>query len=373
VTELRESLDQALREMIPGDPPVDQAISRGKAMRARRRAAAAASVTAVALLVAFGYPALKHMQAGPVPRPPVQHKQPTVTDVPPGPGARAGVIAGGLMRGESWQVVTGKPGTNGTPKGQACFGAFGPAFGAGGQSNTQCTPPSSPDAAYPVLFIGFTTGGASVNVGQVDASVQYVFVDLADGTQLKLIPVTVYGTRYVAFPTPLTVPVDSASAYLDNGQYLTAIPYTTPEGIAVFGRWLPPGQWSPAPATGLVASGMADGTKWAVYVHTGPWGTCIDDSATLACLPLAPPLGTQLIGTASSHQGVIYGSAAADVSYIRVTLTGGGTLRVSVTAVGGQQFFAFYLGKGQTMRTWTAYDAAGKQVASGTVPASPAS
>jgi hypothetical protein len=369
VSELRESLDQALRDIVPGDPPVAEAMRRGKAIRVRRLATAVASVAAVALFAAFGYPALTHGQA-PHP-PPVQHRQPTVTDLPPGPAGHApGLIAGGLMNGKAWQVVTGKPGTNGLPKGQQCFGAFGPAFGADGNT-TQCIPTQPPDAADPVGFTEFTCGGAVVSVGRVRADVQYAVVDLADGTQLKLIPATVYGTRYVAFPAPLPLSVDSATAYLRNGRYLTAIPFTAPQGVVLFGMWLQPGQRGLPRATGLVASGRADGATWAVYVYAGPWGWCIDDSATLECLPLATPLATQLLGTASSHQGVIFGAAAAGVSYLRVTLAGGGALRVGVTAVGSQRFFAFYLRKGQTMRKWTAYDAAGRPVASGTVPAHP--
>ena len=369
MSELRESLDQALREFVPGEPPVAEAVRRGKAIRVRRRATAVASVAAVALFAAFGYPALTQRQALHAP-PPVQHRQPSVTDVPPGPGAQPGVIAGGLMDGKSWQVVTGRPGSPGMPKGQQCFGTFGPAFGDGPQSISQCLPTPAPDAADPVEFTEFETGGTVVSIGRVRADVQYVVVDLADGTQLKLIPVNVFGIRNVAFPAPLTLPVDSARAYLSNGQYLTAIPFTAPQGLILFGMWLPPGQQGLARTTGLVASGKADGTTWAVYVYDGPWGRCIDDSAaTLECVPLSSPLDTQLLGTASSHQGVIFGAAAADVSYVRVTLADGGALRVRVTAVGGQRFFAFYLRKGQTMRGWTAYDAAGQPVASGTVTA----
>jgi hypothetical protein len=53
------------------------------------------------------------------------------------------------------------------------------------------------------------------------------------------------------------------------------------------------------------------------------------------------------------------------VAYLRMTLAGGATLRVNVTAVGQQKFFAFALSKGEELRQWTAYDAAGHQVGSG--------
>jgi hypothetical protein len=53
------------------------------------------------------------------------------------------------------------------------------------------------------------------------------------------------------------------------------------------------------------------------------------------------------------------------VSYLVVTLTSGQAFRVPVVTVGDQKLFAFALGKGQTLRRWTACDAAGHPLSSG--------
>jgi hypothetical protein len=63
---------------------------------------------------------------------------------------------------------------------------------------------------------------------------------------------------------------------------------------------------------------------------------------------------------------LVWGMAADSVSRLVVTLKDGTALHVGVTAVGKQKFFAFDLGRqpGQGDR-WTAYDAAGSAVTSG--------
>lgn len=384
MSELRECLEQALREVVPGDPPVAEVIRRGRAIQMRRRATAIGSVAAVALFAAFGYPALTHGQAKhAVAPPPVAHHRPaTVTDMPPGRGQQPGVIAGGLVNGKTWQVTTRNPNTaSNTPKGERCFSASGPAFGPTDPALTQCVPSMPPlDANTPVAFWGFTDAGSGfqVDIGQVRADVLYVTVDLADGTELKLIPVSVHGTRYVAFPTLVTLSVDSATVYLWDGQYLTAVPFNTSSGLSMFGQWLPAGQHGPARMTRLIASGSAGGTAWEVDAYVGPWGTCVGNRTLLECVPSWSPLGTGLFGNQAAAgnpsppggvPGLVYGSAAPDVSYLRMTLTDGGTVRVNVTAVGQQKFFAFDLRNGQKLRRWTAYDAAGAQVGSGAVTA----
>jgi hypothetical protein len=60
------------------------------------------------------------------------------------------------------------------------------------------------------------------------------------------------------------------------------------------------------------------------------------------------------------------GSASASVAEVQVTLTDGTSSVVPVTAVGGERLWAFALGKGQHLKRWTANDAAGQQVSTGT-------
>lgn len=369
--QLRVNLDEALRTVSPGSPaPVDRVVRRGKGIRSRRRLTAVAGVVAVAVAVAEGYPALTHKTAAPAPPAPVTHHSASVTYVPPGPRAAPGVIAEGTIDGKSWQVFTGKPGTHGLPSapaGQHCYGTSGAAFG---QPTTQCLAAPGPDAASPVSFTGFGFGShAQVSIGQVRADVRYVTVDLSDGTRLKLIPVSVDRTRYVAFPAPLALTVSSASAYLANGQRFTAVPFSIPHTLVIFGMWQKAGQRVPARITRTIAT--RPGGAWSAKVYAGPWGACMADLSDhyVACVPSAAPLGTQVLSAASTSPRAVFGTAANVVSYLRVTRTHGAPLRVRPVAVGRQKFFAFLLGIGQSIKRWTAYDAAGAVCASGGAPA----
>jgi hypothetical protein len=374
VSELREGIDQALRTVIPGEPPVGKVLRRGKAIRVRRRLTALASVAAVALLAGFGYPALSTHHAAPAPGPaarksapaPAPRKPVTITDVPPGPQASSSLIAVGTVSGADWKIAAGVLGAN-TPPGQQCFAAYGRAFEAG--STPLCDALAEPDALTPVEFTEFVQGPGpnAVVIGRVAGDVQYVTVTLADSITLKLIPVAVSGTRYVAFPIPRALAIDSASAHLRDGDYLTAVPFMAPDRLPNFGMWLQPGQRGQAPATKLIASAPPGSQAWAFFVAVGPWGICEYSSPNMSigCLGTQGPLGTAVQGFMGAPR-VYWGSASLAVSYVRLTLTDGKTVRLNVVRVGNEKYFAFVLGNGQVLRQWTAYDAAGRQVATGT-------
>jgi hypothetical protein len=368
VSELRESLDEALRAVTPGDPPVEEAIRRGKAIRTRRRGGVAAAVAALAVLVGVGYPAVAHRKAAPAPATPT-HKHISVTVLPPGPRAPAGTVATGAIDGKAWQVYTDNPKTNGAP-GQVCVGASGPAFGGSGIQPV-CYPPQSPDNTNPVDFVGLAVpGDAQASVGQVAPDVSYVLVRLSDDITLKLIPAKAYGTRYVAFASPPSLSVLSATAYLSDGQYLTAIPFNPPDELPVFAMWRAPGQPVPPKVTKRIASGSANGKAWAMYAATGPWGTCFVstglDTGDMGCEAFSGQLDTQFTVLPGNSPGLVAGTAAAGVRYLTITMTDGATMRVTPVLVGSQRYLAFYLDKGeQQVRRWTAYDASGKQLSSG--------
>ncbi len=371
MSELRESLGEAMRTVIPGEPPVDAAMRRGRAIRRRRRVTAIASAVAVAAVAVAGYPALTHWAARQAP-PPVTRHHVAVTDVPPGPGSPPGLVASGVIGKQSWQLLVSKPGNLGTSQNQQCVYTKGSAFIYGDTSTANkeqdCGPVLAP-GTDPVTFTGTSTNSNQAQVGAVAADVRYVVVTLSDGQQLKLIPVRVYGTRLVAFAAPIADGVASATAYLDNGQYRTAIPADLPASLTIFGQWLRPGQPVPPRATAVVASGTTDGHSWSVTAYVGPWGTCLSTAAgESACVPVYPVTTTGDIGMVGNPPQVIYGSAAASVSYLIVRLTDGHSFRVRVVAVGSEKLFAFALGTGQTVRLWTAYDAAGKPLTSGTLP-----
>ena len=72
-----------------------------------------------------------------------------------------------------------------------------------------------------------------------------------------------------------------------------------------------------------------------------------------------------MIGSSSGTLVVVYGSAAADVKHVVITLAGGGTIRVPAILVGTQKFFAFAHGNGQHPIRWQSYNAGRHQTGSG--------
>jgi hypothetical protein len=279
------------------------------------------------------------------------------------------MIASGKVDGQSWEVYTDNPAANGAP-GRQCLAASGPAFGPGPQPLYECLQPAPPGSTNPVDFEGIAADGyAQASFGTVRADVSYVLVRLSDGTVLKLIPVKVYGTRFVAFASPPSAPVASATAYLSDGRYLTAIPFNGPGALPAFVLWLSPGQPVPPRVTKQIAAGSAAGHSWAVRAVIGPWGTCFVasglDAGMLGCIAGTGSTQTRMLVFPGGSPGMVAGSAAAGVGYLTIALTDGRTARVTPVLVGGQRYFAFYLDKGQTVRRWTAYDAAGRQLSSG--------
>jgi hypothetical protein len=368
VSELRESLDEVMRAVIPGEPPVDAAMRRGKAIRRRRWVTAVVSAVVVAIVAGVGYPAVTHWRAQQAP-PPVTHSHHViVTDVPPARGAAAGLVASGVIGNKTWQVLVNNPGKPGAQDQQCVYTqgtAFGDGAGVGITSTAQDCGPILAPGTDPVTFSGGSAGPYQAQVGAVAPGVRYVVLKLGDGQQLKLVPVRVYGTWLVAFAAPLAA-VASVTAYLENGQYLTAVPADLPAGLAVFGKWLRPRQPVPPRATAMIASGTTDGHSWSVTAYVGPWGTCFSTSAgESACTATVPMTTTRYVGNAGDSPEFVYGSAAPSVSYLIVRLTDGRSFRAGVVSVDGEKLFAFALGKGQTLRRWTAYDATGKQLGSG--------
>jgi hypothetical protein len=74
-------------------------------------------------------------------------------------------------------------------------------------------------------------------VGVVGADVTSIVLRLDDGRQVKLLPDGRYGYRLVAFVLPERSGVVTATAYLSNGQYATAIP-SDDNGLLFISSWL---------------------------------------------------------------------------------------------------------------------------------------
>ena len=352
MSDLHEDLTTALAAVEPGAAPVEAAMLTGRKIKNRRRAGLLAGAVAVVAAAVVGVPAFTHQEA--LPAPTTSHIRVTVN--PPGPHAPVGLIASGLIGSEPWNVTL-KASSNCVSEGN-------------GMSIVACTADQvQPTAAAPISFEGEGSDGSPVPVnitfGEVWKDVVSARVELSDGTILTLHPAEVDGSRYVAFASPLSVQVDSVTAYSRSGAIATAIPFTPPGGLLPsFEAWLRPGQALPARLTGTFGSGMVQGRPWRATAYLGPWGTCLTVGHDGACLGPQRPA----TGWAGGSESWVVGTAADSVSYLVITLKDGSTVRAEATAVGSQKFWGVPLSSSQqTGARWTAYDDAGQAVASGSI------
>ena len=354
--DLAGRLDQAFQAITPREAPLDQAVRRGRLIRVRRRFAAVAGVAVVAAGIAV--PVLLNQQA---PQPVLNHPRYHVTVHPAGPHSAAGLIASGTSDGRRWTVTAGKPG----PGGQCFTAVLAPT------SLRSCGAVTGPSKSDPVAFSGTSDRFTDAESGPVSSAVSYVTVRLADGTLLTLHPVRVYGTRYVAYAVPTHAVISKITAYSARGEIAAAVPFHDPGGSATVSLWLRPGQTGLPRATHLVGSGTVGGRAWSVTAYVGPWGECLvtpSGSTGGGCVAVSRPRGTSVIGSAGGPPVVVYGSAAADVEHVVITLAGGGNIRVPAIQVGTQKFFAFAHGNGQHPVRWQSYNAARHQTGSGHIP-----
>jgi hypothetical protein len=193
-------------------------------------------------------------------------------------------------------------------------------------------------------------------------------VVLSDGTVLNPLPTMVDGTRLVAFATPVGMPVESLTVYSRTGEIATAIPFNGPagDGLPSFSQWLHPGQAVPGRLSGTIGSGTANGQGWRATAYLGPWGTCVVIGPDTDCFPPDQHPQTGAVGGSQLDE---WGTAAESVSYLMVTPKGSTTpMRVDAIAVGPEKFWAIQLSKNEQMGGhFTASDAAGKQVGSGSL------
>ncbi|HEY7264445.1 MAG TPA: hypothetical protein VH589_23545 [Trebonia sp.] len=243
MNDLAEDLDRALRDVVPGEPPVAEAIRRGKVIRVRRRGVVLASVVAV-VAAATASPVLARYAAAPASEPaqhrhtPAPHHDPVVLAAPGpratmGPGGMVtpdGVIAAGSIGARTWQaemkIESGKP----------CFTATISGGGSAAATAADTCRALPPLGGEPAVIATFDSPATETALGQVSGDVAYFIVTFTDGQQLKLIPVTWHGTRYIAWVAPQAMTVSTVDAYLGG-------PYSTSGQHARVTPTVLPGQW----------------------------------------------------------------------------------------------------------------------------------
>jgi hypothetical protein len=390
VNELRENLDRALRTVTFSEAPVEGAKRRGRRIRARRRLAVLAGALAVAA-VAAGYPALARSSAAPpgpasglptgAPDKSSASHDPVLTE---GPGGtihaaggltdKTGSVAWGLVGREKWQVTVHAPGAANPVPADSCYVAATSSASPLGQSCNDIPAQLASDLTSngdPAAFTGLSEHTTEVTIGVAAPDVAFFVVTFSDGQQLKLIPVTTGGHRYIAWVAPVSMAVTSVVAHLggpysDSGLTAVAVPFDQPGRFPIFGLWQQAGQAAP-PRDALIIGGMTGGHHWQSTAFEGPWGTCfVTSSGTTVCVPVKRLITTAIIGGwGGASPGPAFGSAAPGVALVRVTLSNGKTASVKPVGVGNEDVFAFATGKGVSPVSWTAYDKSGHQVAAG--------
>jgi hypothetical protein len=355
--ELRRRLGSVLEAVAPPPAPVAATLRRGRFIRARRHVAVAAGL-AVMAGVAVGVPGLLRSAS----REQASAGRPKVAVDQLGPRAAGGVIGSGTINGKHWRLVAQPPGSGGgrdqcylasgaVQADEVCYGATVPAGGS----------------ADPAAFATLGTGQAQVQYAAVAARVTRLTVTLAGGTVLELQPTEAYGQRYVAFAIPLPLAIDQVVAYAGQAEISRAVPFNAASGDTV-SVWLSPGQPGPPRVTRVIGSGTVDGSSWSQSVHAGPWGYCLTGPLRSCLGTSATSLGNR-VATLTGGRGVTnwaVGTASAAVSYVRVSLSGGRSVRAATVDVGGPRFFAFAIPKGSSLVRVVWYTASGHEVASQT-------
>ncbi len=357
--ELRDRLSGLLNGLDPSPAPVAQVVKRGERIRTRRWVSAAAGVAVIALGGAALSGRLTHSPvyvtaAGP-------HYKITVQ--PPGKHAPGGLIATGSINGNRWEATLG-----GSANGPAVnFGGNISLFTVGGVTVSRTDPANLAGGGDGHSYFGYA--------GPVWRSVRYLTITLANGDVLRLIPVRWHGGSYVAVKLPQRLGITRVVAYGRVGIVAYAIPFRSSSGFAVLGRWLRPGQAGLARRTVTIGSGIAGGQRWQAIASAGPWGVCVGTGTSPAAdwttfcdtgpVDLRQAVKPGLFGNGDTFIGL----AQPDVSVVHIVMSDRTVRQIGVVHIDGYGYFAMANSKSPTMVSWTAYNADGVKVGSGSAKA----
>jgi hypothetical protein len=372
--DLRAQLDTALDEFAPGPLPFDAVVRQGRTVMIRKRVTAllvGLAVLAAAALV----PTL--LQALHRPAPITHHYHVTVH--PPAAGSPPGLVASGQVNRGHWQLTAW---TN-AQHSRICIRSIR------GTENCNFNAPVSGLTGPPASITPDTNNfarlphGRGFRVQMVDGfvrhDVDHIRVDLSNGQVLILDPVPVLGVRYarwVAFAVPFASAVNEISVYSATAELEHTFPFTRGGEINIV-RWLAPGQpAAPTPVTGQVGSGTTTGHHWVVSGYIGPWGSCFKNATVHMNIcstqsgPLRPGVVAKRLVTShffNIHLGLSVLQVDPAVSYLLVTRSQGGALRLPTAILGGQKYCVLPDADHNHVVSWTAYDAAGHLLGNGSI------
>jgi hypothetical protein len=366
---IRAVLADMTADQPPAPPHRYGAVRRKAVLQRRRTLAGAAAAVAILVFAALAIPlGLVHIG----PQLPTGPRHYHVSEHPPLPGSQPGLVAYGVLNKYHWRATVTQD-----KHGVCLNAAFGTSAGVSG--NCGGGPPTvASRSGDPVANLAPVGSAEHVGIATVRSDVAYVEVTYNDGTVLTAYPVGVFSrqyARYVALPAPYSAAVTEIIAYSRHGELGYTVPFTGGGQIRLV-RWLRQGQPAmPRPATYAIGSGTLHGSRWHVYLRVGPWGTCFAaPNSDFFCFPatgsmLRPLEIARQFGLSynQSTYGFAFGEATPSVQYLIVTTAHGSTARVPVVAAASRKFFAFSSVARDPVVQWAAYDATGRDLATGHV------
>lgn len=346
---LRARLAEEMGRIAPGEPPIDDVVRRGRAARGRRHTAIASGAVAVAVGAAL----LGYQQAR-VPAPAGQGRHPVTVDAPHR-DATGKPVWSGSVNGKPWSATV-DPHTG-------CVLSFG-----------SC-PAEFPAPTDPLEFSASSDSfGPDKYIGMFRADTARVEVVLRGGENLSLQPLEVNGKRLVLFETPHAFGMESVSAFAADGTELGySIPFNQPDSTSMTVTWYRPGETPTQPeASGRIASGTVDGHNWSVEVRIGPFGVCFLSTGTVtgtgtdtacnrldATPPMAPSSSSGTVDGTTWH----YSEVDGRIDHLDIALSDGTITRVTPTRLAGRSFASYVLSPNIRVLSTTAYDSAGRKLA----------
>ncbi len=306
---------------------------------------------------------------------PVAPPTPVPSSHKPAPSVAPVVVGTGTIEGRPWRVtVDSKDGllcAGVTGLRRSCVGLGDLAHVSGPASL------SGTSVAVPGRFVSFGPPTWNSIFGTVGRTVTRVSVQLSHGATVSLTPVPAAGYRWIGLVLPFSTGIDKVMAYSVGSELAYSVPFYG--GLlrpgTYFVTWLRPGQDGPRQAERYIATGGSGGSGWDAFVAAGPWGYCVSLDVPVSngseqnCLAVGfVRSGVKVVMRFGSPPAVprwFIGTAEPAVAFLRLTLAGGGSVKVAVADVSGQKFYAMEISNGRAVVSWSAFSAAGHRLYGG--------
>ena len=395
---LSQRLHEDLDALAAPPAPVGSVRRRGRAIRARRWAAAASGLVAGAAAVAVVVSA--HTGA-PAPRPAAAQTGaatsspgPARTSSPPGilnsaPPPGGVMFAAGTAGGAAWQLSL----RDIADPGSSCLPAV---MLNGTDGDLLSIAANVTSGIISTAFLGNAPGhlGAGYAALQVGPAVTRLTTTFRNGTTLTVHPVPLRACGQQLHLAGFAYPASGVAritAY-SGGQLASMARETVPASMfsgpdsagsatgqpalrLVPGVWEHMGATPAATASGVIGSGQAGGGRWRVTVTLGAAGECFAGSSFgassyssgSACQPIGLPPATAvlrpLVFAAQTRLAGYGGLVSPRTATVTATLSSGTTERISPVTVGGRRYLALALPSGTTLTRLTLDDTAGRAFA----------